>query len=203
MFRLHFTTSRYASMAALAADVAQTFVRHRRAADASAIAAIASQSSASLVLQVPDVELEQTLRALRWGDLSPPTGPHVTVIWQDGEAGGPQPLAVLLETPEPLWRLRDVPKEVTDTEGTRRYQLQPQPWLDVVEAPAGGSLVSRLVYSTSADRTLVILGPVARGGMLHLALRRAHHPLFEGSEAIETAVLATVSLAKAPWEDLS
>lgn len=204
MFRRHFSTSRYAGMAALAAAVAQTAVQHRRVADASPLTALAARNPGTPVLPLRDLELEQTLRALRWGDLARPAGPRLTVIWQDGAGGAPpRPFALLLETPEPLWRWRQVPVEVTDSHGTRRYQLQPQPWLDVVETPAGGPLVSRFVHSTDGGRTLVMLQPAARGGTLTLALRRTHHPLFEGDQAAETAALAAITLAMAPWEDQS
>jgi hypothetical protein len=207
-FRRHFSTSRYASVAELAADVARATVQQRRIADPALLAELAARNSGSPVLQISDQEFEQALRALRWGDLARPAAPRVTLIRRD--AAPPftfsGPAAVLLETPEPLWRWRAVPQEVTDRHGTRRYQLRPQAWLDVVETPSDGQRVLRFVHSTSGDRTLVMLQPTAlvSGGTLSLALRRAHHPLFEGEPAPAPAPLCTITLhIKAPWEEPS
>jgi hypothetical protein len=148
--------------------------------------------------------MEQMLRALAWGDLARPGVPHLVVIWQDGAGGAtPRPVAVLLDTPEPLWRSRNVPVEVTDQNGIHRYQLQPRPWLDLVEQPGAAPLITRFLCSNDGGRTLIMLQPTARGSTLNLLLRRTHHPLFEGDTAIESSPLAKVSLAMAPWEDQS
>ncbi|AIQ11505.1 hypothetical protein [Paenibacillus durus] len=204
MFRRHFSTSRYESMEALAADVNKTQVQHRRIASTAPLAMLAAQNPGPSVLQVSDLDIENALRRARWGDLARLVSPHLTVIWKDGALGTPpQPFALLIETTEPLWRWRDVPQEVTDSHGTRRYQLQPVTWLDVIETPAGVRLVSRFVRSSGGGRTLVVLKPSARGGTLSLALRRTYHILFEGYTAVKTASLTTVSLAMAPWEDQS
>jgi hypothetical protein len=206
MFRRHFSTSRYASAAALAADVAQAPVYQRRVADAGFLAALAVRNPGSPVLQLSDPEFEAVLRALQWGDLGRQQAARVTVIRQDGAPplSVSTPVAVLLETPEPVWRWRSVPEQVTDKHGTRRYQLKSQAWLDMIETPVDGTRVRRFIHSSSGDRTLVILQPLpsGTGGTLSLALRRAHHPLFEGGSAPALASLCTISLAAmAPWEE--
>ncbi len=204
MFRRHFSTSRYASMRALADDVAQAPLQHRRVANPTLLRDLTAQSPGSLILSVRNLEFEAALRGARWGDLVRRAQPRVTVLWLDGVGGAaPKPLAVLLETPEPLWRWRDIPAEVTDAHGVQRYQLQPQAWLAVVETPAGESLVARFVHATDGGRTLVVLKPNTRGSTLALALRRSHHQLFEGDTTAENATLVTASLAMAPWEDQS
>jgi hypothetical protein len=45
-----------------------------------------------------------------------------------------------------------------------------------------------------------VLRPNARGGALTLALRRRHHPLFEGDAANEDFPLVSAALTRAPWE---
>jgi hypothetical protein len=203
LFRWHFSTGRYESMAALAAATAAAPVRHRRLADPSALLGLSGVPAAGSVQQVADDALEQALRAARWGELARPAAPRPTVIWQDGAGGGPpQPVALLLETPEPLWRARGVPQEVQDGQGTSRYQLVPQAWLDVIETPPAAPLVVRLVHSTDGGRTLAMLGPAARGGTLNLALRRTHHPLFEDDTVSTIASLVSAVLTAAPWEEL-
>ncbi len=200
LFRRRFSTSRYASMPALAAATFATPLRHRRLADPSALLSLSGVPAAGPVQRVEDDRLEQALRAARWGELARPSTPRLTVIWKDGAP--PQPIALLLETPEPLWRSRGVPREVQDGQGTKRYQLVPQTWLDVVETPPAAPLVARLVHSTDGGRTLAVLTPNARGGTLSLALRRTHHPLFEGNAASTTAALVAAVLTAAPWEEL-
>jgi len=201
LFRRHFTTSRYRDMPALAAAVAGSPTRHRRVADATPLAALGAGAAGKLAV-VRDLDIEAALRAVRWGDLARPTAPQVTLIWQDGLAGDPpQPMAVLLEAPEALWRWRDVPVSTTDAYGRRRYTLQPAPWLEVAEAPAAVPVSEGFVSSAGGGRTLVLLRPNARGATLSLLLKHIHHPLFEANNAVETATLATVSLSAAPWEE--
>jgi hypothetical protein len=136
-----------------------------------------------------------------WGDLARPAEPRVTVSWRGGVGETPQPFAVLLEAPEPLWRQREVPKEVVDGSGTKRFQMVAEPWLDVLAAPAAAPLIQRLVRSTEGSRALILLSPGARGGRLDLLLRRVHHLLFEGGSAPAPWPLVTADLSRAPWEE--
>jgi hypothetical protein len=193
VFRQHFATGRYQSAQIFAATVNGATVRHRHLANPAPLA--------DLGAVVRDLELERALRDVGWGDLGRLTEPRVTVIWQGGAGETPQPVAVLLETPEPLWRQREVPNEVVDEDGTRRFQMVAEPWLGVVAAPAAAPLVERLVRSTDGSRTLVLLQPGARGGSLGLSLRRLHHPLFEAGPAPDPWPLVTADLAQAPWEE--
>jgi hypothetical protein len=80
-------------------------------------------------------------------------------------------------------------------------QMVAEPWLDVVAAPAAAPLIQSLVRSTEGGRTLALLNPGARGGLLALLLRRLYHPLFEGSRPADSWPLATADLANAPWEE--
>ncbi len=206
LFRQSFTTSRYESFSALAAAVQQAMAQpgHRRVADADPLTGLAT-GRGSAPLQVADVAFEQALQTVGWGEYNRPGDPRVTLIWRDPPTAGQHyaPVAVLIETPEPLWRTRDVPAEVSDPVGTRRFALQARPWLSVVETPAAGSVLSRLVHTTEGARTLVILAPAVAqaGGTLALALARAHHELFEGDNLVEMAGLGQLPLpTAAPWE---
>jgi hypothetical protein len=201
LFRRNFSTSRYESAAALAAAVAGNGVQHRRVSNATPLLQCGSGLPTSAPVQVADMDLEAALRAVRWGDLARPSTPRTTVIWLDGASGSPpQPIAVLIETPEPLWRWRDTPQGVTDA-GTQRYIMGPTVWLDVIETPDATPLVIRFVSSAGGGRTLVVLAPNARGAVLKLALRRTNSPLIEGDKAVETVQLIAASLTAAPWED--
>ena len=206
LFRCNFSTSRYARMQDLANAMLQSGVEHRWLATIKPLSDLAARNPGSAVLTVRDLEMQEALRQVRWGDLARAGQPRVTVIWQDGAGGAPpQPFALLLETPEPLWRERQIPEIVTEPVGdpnaVRRYKLVPRPWLDLVETTAGAAQVARFVHSTDGGRTLAVLQPTARGATLNLALRRTHHPLFEGDALLETAPVVAASLMKAPWED--
>jgi hypothetical protein len=200
-FRRHFSTGRYQSAQALAAAVNGAAVHHRHLARPAPLADLGAGVFAGGVALVRDLELERALRDVGWGDLARPAEPRVTVTWRGGAGETPQPVAVLIETPEPLWRQREVPKEVVDGTGTRRFQMVAEPWLDVVAAPAAAPLIQRLVRSTGGSRTLVVLSPGARGGRLDLLLRRLYHPLFEGNRPADSWPLFTADLTNAPWEE--
>jgi hypothetical protein len=201
LFRRSFTTSRYRDLTALADSVKNTSLQHRFLTDIAPLAKLSSDHpGGGAALQVRDLELEIALRQVGWGDLAAVTQPQVTVIWQS--AGGAfQPAAVLISTPEPLWRWRQTPAEVLDGDNVHRYRMQPVPLLEVVETPAGGPLVSRLVFSSGGGRTLAFLQPGGRGRQLRLGLNRRHHPLFEDNSDVETAALVEANLAAAPWEE--
>jgi hypothetical protein len=206
LFRQSFATSRYANLMALSTAVQQAMAqpRQRRLADADPVVGLAA-GPGSAPVQVADVVFEQVLQRVGWGEFTRPGEPRVTLIWRDPPSAGQHYalVAVLIETPEPLWRTRDVPQEVSDATGTRRFALQASPWLSVVETPLAGSVVSRLVRTTEGARTLVLLTPAVAqaGGTLALALARGHHELFEGDSGVELAGLGQLPLpTAAPWE---
>jgi hypothetical protein len=191
LFRRHFGTSRYASASAMALAVRGATPRHRRLAGIAPLKGLAGELS--------DHVFEDALRAARWGDLVRPTAPRVTVIWGDPTpVSSAQPAAILIETPEPLWRERMVPGLVGDAQGTQRYQLVPAPWIGVTETSAGQ--VTSLVHSTEGGRTLALLRENARGATVTLSLQRHRHLLIEGDETVETTTLFTAALVAPPWE---
>lgn len=201
LFRRHFGTSRYASATAFAQDVNHAAVRHRRLADVTPLSNLAAGGGAGSVREIVDIIFEAALRGARWGDLARPSAPRVTVIWRDGTASaGAQPTALLIETPEPLWRSRDVPELGDDGDGIKRYRMVPKPWLEVIETTAGARQVSCFVHSTEGGRTLVLLLPNARGATMTLGLQRTHHQAVEGDSAVEMVTLLSVGLAHPPWE---
>lgn len=196
--RRSFTTSRYGSHEAFAADVRQTPVRHAYMADPAALAVLGQGGAAGAVVPVADLDFETALRTAGWADLTRPTRPRVTVIWTDGGAD-PQPFGVMVEATEPFWRSRGLPEEVS-ADGVKSYRLVPRPWLDLREDGAA-PVAARLLRSTGGARVLAVLAPGARGRRLRLTLRRIHHPLFEGNLDQLPATALDVALDAAPWED--
>ena len=203
LFRRRFSTSRYPTMDAFAADVDAAPIVHRAIGDPGALMALAAAAPGTKVA-IPDQAFQELLRTLRWGDLTRPSEPRRTVIWAKGPGAAVfGAVAVLLETPEPLWRFRDIPEELPDGAGTKRWQLNPKPWLEVIDSQAGGPAVLGLVRSTDGGRTLALLHPqiAVIGGDVSLSLRRYHHPMFEGDLATPTQKLLVATLApRYSWE---
>jgi hypothetical protein len=201
-FRRRFSTSRYPTMEAFAADVRAAPVVHRAIANATPLTALAP-ATPGVKVAIPDQTFQELLRTLRWGDLTRPSEPRRTVIWAQGAGSAFGAVAVLLETPEPLWRFRDIPEELPDGAGTKRWQLSPKPWLEVIDSEPGGPAVTGFVRSTDGGRTLALLDSqiAVGGGNVSLSLRRYRHAMFEGDAATPTAELLAAALApRATWE---
>lgn len=196
--RRSFTTSRYGSHEAFATDVKQTPVRHAYMADPAALEVLGQGGAGGAVVPVADLDFETALRTAGWADLTRPTRPRVTVIWTGGGAD-PQPFGVMVEATEPFWRSRGLPEEIT-ADDVKSYRLVPRPWLELREDGAA-PVAARILRSTGGARVLAVLAPGSRGRQLRLALRRIHHPLFEGNTDQVDAVALDVALNAAPWED--
>jgi hypothetical protein len=190
LFRRHFSTSRYASWRDLAAAIASAPVTDRRVADASILA---SPLSADPSGALADDELERVLRALRWGDLARPEHARVSLLWRDPltPGSGSTAVALIVESPEPLWRSTDVP--ALDPTGSV-YVSTKATWLDVVAGPAPFPAVSRLLHSADGARILAILAPAlaTQPARVGLRLRRTSPPIFEDGAPIEDAPLCDV-----------
>lgn len=200
LFRRSFRTSRYQNLEAMVADIAGTPARHRWLANPGPLVDLAGPAPAA-PLAIHELDLELALRQAGWGDLSLPENPQVTVIW-DGQSP-PQPVAVLHDLPEPLWRWRDAPevyKDPADPLQTASYRLVRQPWLELVED--GGPVVRRIVYTSGGGRCLVVLQANARGATLRLAVRRTRLLLLDGSDGQDNLPLASLPLNQAPWENV-
>ena len=200
MFRRNFATSRYADLAAFAAELSGTPLGHRALTDPAPLVNLGA--AGGLVAAITDIEFETALRAVRWGDLKRSTAPRITVIWNTGAA--PQPVAIYLEATEPFWRFHGIPEWVPAPadapDDARRTELVPHPWLEFVET-AGASHIARFLRSTDGARTLALLKPGSRGGSAGISFRRTGHPLFEGHSNSTLVTAATIALIRAPWEE--
>ena len=134
-----------------------------------------------------------------------PSLPLVQVLWSADAV--PQPVAVVVEGAEPLWRSRDLPAVVPGppdaSDPTHHWwAARPQEWLTLQVSSAGGTLpaaaVTRIVRGPGATRAVVVLGPGSRGAELRLDLVLAADPL-AGTAASAVAALR-LPLPAAPWE---
>jgi hypothetical protein len=123
-YRQRFTTSRYADRAALADAVRIARVVSRRVPDAAPLDALTGV--------VSDEILDRALLAAGLESGPRPDTPAVWKLWRPDAPA--TPLAVLIETPEPLWRSRLEPTPERDGTGhITRWTLERAVWLDVDE----------------------------------------------------------------------
>jgi large repetitive protein len=153
--------------------------------------------------------LDAALHAAGLGVPEVPRYPRVQVLWDGGDV--PAPVAVVVESNEPLWRSRPVPVRRTVPEGAAEperawWATADQAWLELsVDGgePAPDELpravVQRLVRGPGGTRAVALLDGDARGSELVLALRRPADPVLGTDEEAVTAL--RVGLLTAPWEE--
>ncbi len=125
LYRQGFSTSRYPTRAAFAEAVRLTLVGGRTTSNFAPLAGLAER--------VTDEAFDQALRDAQFETSARPETPRVTVLWNPSEP--PQPLAILIETPEPAWRTRREPEaEYDETDQyILRWRMNDRLWLSVDE----------------------------------------------------------------------
>jgi hypothetical protein len=201
--RVGFTTSRFATVQEMAGYVLPAAVDHRLVAVPAAL-----QDPASLPDRPLGAQLDAAFQA---AGLAPPTTPGypaVQVLWSPDPV--PQPVAVVVECSEPLWRSRLMPTQITAppdaSDPTHKWwAARPAEWLRlepstapvaVGDLPRAG--VTRLVRGPGDTRAVVLLGAGSRDHEVRLDLVVASDPLAQTPDKRETAV--RISLRRAPWE---
>ena len=201
--RIGFTTSRFDDVAHLARFVEPASVSHR-----AALAPGALQSATALPDRPTGDQLDTAFQAAGLTPPQAPGYPAVQVVWSPDPT--PQPIAVIVECSEPLWRARLVPTVVTQpadaSDPTHTWwAARPADWLFVrssTTAPAAGDLprapVERIIRGPGDTRAIVLLGPGARGTEARIDLVVAADALAGTGETPVTIVRA--ALVRAPWE---
>ncbi len=125
LYRHSFTTSRYRSRAEMAAAVRLALPSAQLLTNPVAIDGLAEKLS--------DEAFDLALHAAGLEVAPRPEDPRVSVLFDNGTPASP--LAVLIETPEPLWRSRLEPTAEHDDSGEHieRWVLEKKPWLLVDE----------------------------------------------------------------------
>jgi hypothetical protein len=131
LHRHGFATSRYATRQAMAEAVRTAPILQRRVPVVAPLSALATV--------VTDQAFDNALIASGLGVSARPETPQVTLLWQDQTP--PRPFAVLIDTPEPLWRSRLEPEAERDQDGrVVAWKLVSKVWLGIDElAPTGVS----------------------------------------------------------------
>jgi len=125
LYRQGFSTSRYPTRAAFAEALRLTLVGGRLASNFAPLAALTER--------VSDEAFDQALRDAQFETSARPETPRVTVLWNTSDP--PEPQAILIETPEPVWRTRREPEAEHDESGEHivRWLMSDRLWLSVDE----------------------------------------------------------------------
>lgn len=201
--RVGFTTSRFTDVAELARYIGPAPIGHRVVTDPGPL-----QNPAVLPAQPTGDQLDAAFQAAGLAAPQTPDFPEVSVLWSADAV--PQPVAVVLDCSEPLWRSRPVPTKLTAPpdapDPTHTYwAARPADWLFLATstAPAAGgdlprATVSRLVRGPGGTRAVALLAPGSRGREVRLDLVIAADALAGTPEQRSTAL--RVGLNRAPWE---
>ncbi|MEU5155644.1 hypothetical protein [Glycomyces sp. NPDC021274] len=138
LHRQRMTTSQYGTRAAFAKAVRECRVVSQRIEDPSALIALDTAAG--------DDQFDRALTAAGLEARPRPVGPQITVLWNADPVAAP--IAIYIETPEPLWRGRLEPQPAYAEDGVHieRWRLDRAEWL----------LVDEIVPSTAT--------PVSKGG---------------------------------------
>jgi hypothetical protein len=209
VFRRAFATSQFASLAAFARFCLGSRVIHRAVPSE-----LAGHIKAAFKNRQPEgAELDNALRgnaAQPYGGIEPmpvPDAPRIVVWWEQTPGTKPQPTAVVIDAPEPLWRSREAAtlRQLQKTD-IQSWELSRQDWVIPAEQPQPGSagVVDQIVRAPGGQRAIAILKPGARGKQVTLVLHRKAftESYLDGPGASdEYEPLAKVSLLRAPWEE--
>lgn len=200
LFRRSFTTSRYASIAALIEATRGTRILHR------VLSAPLGFTGSGEVVQ-PDRAIEAALTAAGEQALPAAGRTGFTIYWVFRPAANRHlPHAILIDAAEPLWRLRDEPtlEQVPGQPDPAFKRLVPavKPSLRVVQQD--GAQVVRFVRSPGGTRTIAVFAdgftPADAGTAIHLVVERPASAIYGITAATHTLLDVTLPPV-APWED--
>lgn len=201
VFRVGFTTSRFRSLAEFAGMFRAAPVEHLLVRDPAPLTTLPARPAGST--------LDETFSAAGLAVPQVPRYPRIQVLWTG--AATPQPVAVVVESNEPMWRSRPMPTVVTGPADAadpahQWWAARPADWLALeqmtaVPGPDEPPLapVGRIVRGPGDTRALLLLGPDARGSEVRLGFRRRTDPLAGVPDDLVDAV--PVLLGAAPWEE--
>jgi hypothetical protein len=126
IYRQGFSTSRYATREAFAEEVRTSLVKPRQINDPAPLL--------NLSERVTDEVFDLALLDAGFDTAPRPSSPQVWVLWNTAPLA--QPIAILIETPEPAWRTRREPTAEYDEETGEyilRWKLADHLWLSMDE----------------------------------------------------------------------
>ncbi len=190
LFRVAFKTSRFSSSEELAGIMNQAYINHKRLENPLTI--LGSNPS--------DQDIEDVLINAGLEAIIPSKNPSYAYLWQP--VGSSHKLvAILIDAPEPLWRVRNLPiKEtiVSNSGDMEHWVLEENNYLRIEET-SGISVVDKIVHSPGGTRTIVYLNNNNPDIELSLIQKGI---VLDGSSGPEIThvILNTELPSKTPWE---
>jgi hypothetical protein len=197
-FRRGFTTSRFASVAELVADVQRRRVRHR-----ALNAQITGLPATAPVGLATDEALQAALLAAGEQVLPAPEVGAITVYWaRRPGAATYSPHAILIDAIEPLWRTRQEPRleTVPDQLDPAYKRIVPRTVDALRLIETGSSAIARFVRSPGGTRTVALVkDSFAPTGVITIKAERTESSLYGLSAQTSTVLELQIGTA-APWE---
>jgi large repetitive protein len=167
LFKIAFRTSRYQSAEEFAELIRTSNSRTRLLKDNLSV----------LTAECSEAELQTALLNAGLPALSAADNINVSLLWSSKVQGGSlenRLEALMIDTPEPLWRKRPYPAtEVIHAESgdLKHWVMSDKPELELIEA-SDTSVVQHFSHTKSGARTLVYLKPDAKGKSIHLQVKK-------------------------------
>jgi hypothetical protein len=211
LFRLSFSTGRYANLQALAAAFAPAAAKIVHRTLTSALSFPTSDGTPvyeDTDAQVyKDADIEQAFVNAGEQHLAAPASNSIVLYWLASQ-GGYVPHAILIDAIEPLWRYRSEPGftlPISSDPSFKIVTIQSVPSLEVEErlASPGTPAIGSFIVSAGGGRTVALFAPgftaAAAGTPVTLQLHRAASAVYGNGD--ETALIAELLItAQAPWE---
>lgn len=157
--------------------------------------------------QPEGAELDASLIGAGLEPMPVPQRPKVTVFWEQEGSNAPEPVALLIDAPEPMRRTWTVPTKEIDTTAdpeSEYWRDRPHVWLDLGEGSETPDVVDELILDPGGQRALVVLAPNMRGERVQIDLiRRALDEVFIDPEGTvdQHFPIFDLTLDRAPWEE--
>jgi hypothetical protein len=211
LYRTRFTTSKYASLNALATDLGTSRVKHAHLSGPLNLNVTFPApspyppNSPVNYKQVTDQLIESAFVAAGEQALPAAADNSITVYWIPGPGNGPYvPYCILIDCTEPLWRTRQEPSLVPVDPSDPSFnivQITPASALEVIET--GGSSIHGFAYSPSGTRTIALFAPgfspPPAGTTVTLELHRPASSAFSLVDVVGKIVDLQIG-PQAPWE---
>ena len=201
LYRTRFTTSKYASLSALAHDLGGSRVVHNHLNGPLTL----PTPSGGQANAVADQDIESAFQAAGEQALPAPNDNAITIYWVPKGGSGPfVPYCILIDCTEPLWRVRQEPSLVPVDPGDPSFNIVKITTATALEVKeAAGSNIAGYLYSTSGTRTIAffsaVFSPPPAGATVTLELHRPASMVFGLADSVATIIALPIG-PQAPWE---
>jgi hypothetical protein len=200
VYRRSFSTGAYGKLSEMANDLQAVSVQHR----AVPLGGMETIRARFATKGPQGAELDDAFRDIGLDAIEPPPIPRVTVFWEQNGNAAPQPTAIFIDTPEPLWRARPFPKQITDDTAAgnaQRWVMDNRECLKVERKPGSADIIASIIRAPGDQRALVILKANSRSQRVQLDLLRPAVAEVYLPSAEQRFTVVDIPLTKALWEE--